>query len=147
MTEPPVNPPAAAPRPRPNTFGSIKLDPQALAALPFGDFVTTLTAKLSGLKDQRAAFYEALRRSNTRWANGARGVLAVLGAVALLLTALAAAIRLAPGTLPFMRAADSDQAMLVAILVIYAVMGAISFYEKGSDKTSSYFRQIATILV
>lgn len=142
-----VSPPAPAPsRPRPNTFRPIKLEPQQLVALPFDAFVKELIAKLTSFKDERAAFYEGLRRKNARWANGARAVLAILGALALLLTALAAAIRLSPGTLT---AVDSkaDQPVLVAILVIYAVMGAIGFYEKGSDKTSTYFRQIAIILV
>jgi hypothetical protein len=136
-----------SPRPHPNTFSSIKLDPRELAALPFDQFVKVLLEKLADLKSQRAAFYEALRRSNAKWATGARALLAFLGAIALLLTALVAAIRLAPNTLLFMKGADDDRAVLVAILVIYAVMGAISFYEKGSDRTSSYFRQVATILV
>jgi len=35
---------------------------------------------------------------------------------------------------------------MIAVLVIYAVMGTITFYEKGTDKTSAYFRQMTTIL-
>ena len=147
MTEPLDVTDPEPPRPTPNTFSSIKLDPRELVALPFDEFVKVLIEKLGGLRSQRSAFYEQLRRTNARWANGARAVLAILGAIALLLTALAAAIRLAPNTLPFMNDANADRAVLLAILVIYAVMGAISFYEKGSDRTSSYFRHIATILV
>jgi hypothetical protein len=147
MTEP-LGAAAPAPsRPRPNTFSPIKLDPQELAALSFDEFVKVLVEKLTGFKGQRAAFYEGLRRRNAMWANGARAVLAILGAIALLLTSLAAAIRLAPDTFNVIKGAEPDRPILVGILVIYAVMGAISFYEKGSDKTSSYFRQIATILV
>jgi hypothetical protein len=103
-------------------------------------------AKLARLKTERTLFYEKLWRANSRWANGGRAVLAILGALALFLTALAAAIRLAPKSLPFGLGDNADQGVLVAILIIYAVMGAIGFYEKGSDRTSSYFRQIATIL-
>jgi len=140
----------------PNTFRSIRLDPQKLAALAFSEFVKALLDELRLLKRERSAFYEELRRSNARWANGGRAVLAILGALALLLTSLAAAIRLAPDAVPFLGAAAQggnaaanagpDRGVLVAVLVIYAVMGAISFYERGSDKTTSYFRQIATIL-
>jgi hypothetical protein len=133
-------------RPGPNTFSPIKLDPRELAALSFDEFVKALLEKLDAFKGQRAAFYEGLRRNNAAWAIGARTVLAILGGGALLLTALAAAIRLAPGKL-FTANEDADLPVLVAVLVVYAVMGAISFYEKGSDRTSSYFRQIATILV
>jgi hypothetical protein len=147
MSAPPiVHPPAPPGRPRSSTFSSIRLAAETLPPLPFDQFVSVVVGKLAELKSERAAFYEGLRRSNSRWANGARAVLAILGALALLLTSIAAAIRLAPNTLPFITGAEADRPVLVGILVIYAVMGAISFYEKGSDKTSSYFRQIATIL-
>lgn len=139
-------PPAPARRPSPNTFSPIKLEVEKLALLPFDQFVTALVEDLAEVKGQRAAFYENLRSSNAAWANGARAVLAVLGAIALLLTALAAAIRLVPDTVSFIAPENGDRAVLVGVLVIYAVMGAISFYEKGSDRTSSYFRQIAIIL-
>jgi len=39
-----------------------------------------------------------------------------------------------------------DKGVLLAVLAIYAVMGAISFYEKGTDKTTAYFRQLGIIL-
>jgi hypothetical protein len=71
-------------------------------------------------------------------------VLAVLGSLALLLTALAAlAPRIGSGTSGWF---PDAQSILTGVLIIYAVMGAISFYEKGSDKTTSYFREVATIL-
>ena len=133
--------------PRPNTFSPIRLAAETLPPLPFDQFVATIVEKLTELRVERTAFYEQLRRRNAAWANGARAVLAVLGAFALLLTAIAAAIRLAPNTLSLFDATDGDRPILVGILIIYAVMGAISFYERGSDKTSAYFRQIATILV
>jgi hypothetical protein len=134
--------------PGPNTFSSIRLDPQELAALTFDKFVRVLLSKLDHVKTERLLFYENLRRTNSLWANGGRAVLAILGAFALFLTALAAAIRLAPKSLPFAvkDGSTADQGVLVTILIIYALMGAIGFYEKGSDRTSSYFRQIASIL-
>jgi hypothetical protein len=39
-----------------------------------------------------------------------------------------------------------DKGVLLAVLAIYAVMGAISFYEKGTDKTTAYFRHLGIIL-
>src|SRR5262249_52164846 len=101
---------------------------------------------LEEFRKTRSSFYENLRRSNSCWANGARAVLAILGAIALFLTALVAALRLAPETLPSLKGTDADKVVLLGVLVIYAIMAAINFYEKGSDKTTSYFRQIATIL-
>jgi hypothetical protein len=138
--------PATRTRVRANTFRSIRLDPHKFADLPFATFVQELLAELEQLKRERSAFYEQLRRSNSRWANGARGLLAILGALALFLTALVAAVRFAPGTVPILDGNDADKGLLVWVLVIYAVMGAISFYERGSDKTTAYFRQIAAIL-
>jgi hypothetical protein len=129
----------------PNTFSPIRLDPRKFAALSFADFVDALLTELRRLQRQRSAFYEDLRARNSRWANAARWLLAVLGAVALLLTALVAVVRLIP-TSPSTSDWEPDRILLVAVLVIYAVMGAISFFERGSDKTTAYFRQIATIL-
>jgi hypothetical protein len=119
-----------------------------LAKLPFDEFVRVLVEKLANLKTGRTLFYENLRRTNSLWANGGRASLAILGAVALFLTSLAAAIRLAPQSVPFGLGANdtADQGVLVTILIVYALMGAIGFYERGSDRTSSYFRQIASIL-
>jgi hypothetical protein len=125
---------------RPTTFEPIDLDPIAAAELPLDAFVKALLAKLEEQKDKRVGFYEALRRSNARWANGARWVLALLGSIAFLLTGAAAVLRF--GWPEW----GTDKGVLVVALAIYAVMGAISFYEKGTDKTSSYFRQVDTIL-
>src|SRR5687767_9111727 len=98
----------APPRSSPNTFSSIELDPQDLVTLSFDEFVNVLVAKLTDFKGQRAAFYGGLRRTNAKWANGARAVLAILGAIALLLTALAAAVRLAPNTFNVIKGDESD---------------------------------------
>ena len=61
MTEPLDVPAREQHRPSPNTFSSVRLDPQTLAALPFDEFVRVLIGTLNNLKGQRAAFYEALR--------------------------------------------------------------------------------------
>src|SRR6266404_5929882 len=130
-----------------NTFRAIELEPQGTAELEFSKFVEALLEKLRRLKDERFIYYEALRKQNTKWANGSRWVLALLGSIAFLLTGLAAALRFAPE--PFLQkwGLDGfDKGVLLAVLAIYAVMGAISFYEKGTDKTTTYFRHLGIIL-
>ncbi|MGH9201215.1 MAG: hypothetical protein ACRD2A_08275, partial [Vicinamibacterales bacterium] len=124
----------------PSTFNSIPLNAQASSEMPFAELVKTLLEKLEHLKDQRSAFYEVLRRSNTKWANGSRWVLAMLGSIAFLLTGLAAALRF------IWDDSAADKVVLVVVLAIYAVMGAISFYERGTGKTTAYFRQVGVIL-
>jgi hypothetical protein len=130
-----------------NTFRAIELEPQATAELEFSKFVEALLQKLGLLKEERFLYYENLRKENTKWANGSRWVLALLGSIAFLLTGLAAALRFAPEE--FLQKWDLDgfdKGVLLTVLAIYAVMGAISFYEKGTDKTTAYFRQLGIIL-
>jgi hypothetical protein len=130
-----------------NTFRAIELEPQGTAELEFPKFVEALLEKLRRLKDERFIYYEALRRQNTKWVNGSRWVLALLGSIAFLLTGLAAALRFAPETFLQKWGLDGfDKGVLLAVLAIYAVMGAISFYEKGTDKTTTYFRHLGIIL-
>jgi hypothetical protein len=130
-----------------NTFRAIELEPQATAELEFSKFVEALLQKLGLLKEERFLYYENLRKKNTKWANGSRWVLALLGSIAFLLTGLAAALRFAPEA--FLQKWDLDgfdKGVLLIVLAIYAVMGAISFYEKGTDKTTAYFRELGIIL-
>jgi hypothetical protein len=130
-----------------NTFRAIELEPQGTAELEFSKFVEALLEKLRRLKDERFVYYEALRRQNTKWVNGSRWVLALLGSIAFLLTGLAAAFRFAPEAFLQKWGLDGfDKGVLLAVLAIYAVMGAISFYEKGTDKTTTYFRHLGIIL-
>jgi hypothetical protein len=125
---------------RGSTFSSITLEPQVTAEQEFRIFVNTLIDKLGALKQERFIYYDNLRRNNSRWANGSRWVLAALGAFAFLLTAVAAASRfIAPN-------ANYDWWLLMAVLVTYAVMTAISFYERSTNKTGAYFRQLGIIL-
>jgi hypothetical protein len=130
-----------------NTFRAIELEPQATAELEFSKFVEALLQKLGLLKEERFLYYENLRKENTKWANGSRWVLALLASIAFLLTGLAAALRFAPEA--FLQKWDLDgfdKGVLLIVLAIYAVMGAISFYEKGTDKTTAYFRELGIIL-
>jgi hypothetical protein len=124
----------------PTTFSTIDLQPEATASLDLTEFVNTLLEKLRKVKDERFAYYEHLRAQNSRWANKSRQWLALLGSLAFLLTALAAALRFAAWFDGW------DKGALVAVLAIYAIMGTISFYEKGTTKSSDYFRHLNVIL-
>src|SRR4029077_5272666 len=129
------------------TFRAIELEPQATAELAFPEFVEALLHKLRRLKEERFLYYERLREKNSKWANGSRWVLTLLGSIAFLLTGLAAALRFAPEAFLQKWSLDGfDKGVLLAVLAIYAVMGAISFYEKGTDKTTTYFRHLGIIL-
>jgi len=130
-----------------NTFRAIELEPQATGELDFPKFVEALLHKLGLLKEERFLYYDHLRKKNNKWANGSRWVLALLGSIAFLLTGLAAALRFAPQAFLQNRSLDGfDKGVLLAVLTIYAVMGAISFYERGTDKTTAYFRHLGIIL-
>jgi len=82
-----------------NTFRAIELEPQATAELEFSKFVEALLQKLGLLKEERFLYYEDLRKKNTKWANGSRWVLALLGSIAFLLTGLAG-VALRAGAIP-----------------------------------------------
>ena len=127
-----------------NNLQPIKFDPQEWAKLDFDQFVQQLAEKLGDYRQTHFERYDGLRRKNSYWANNSRWMLAVLGAAALVLTGVAAAFRLAPESL--VKWADWDKPALVAVLVIYAVMAAIAFFEKTTDKTTSYFRHLTLIL-
>jgi len=130
-----------------NTFRAIELEPQATAELEFSKFVEALLEKLRLLEEERFVYYDDLRKKNAKWANGSRWLLALLGAIAFLLTGLVAALRFAPeASLQKWSLDGFDKGVLLAVLAIYAVMGAISFYEKGTDKTTAYFRHVGIIL-
>lgn len=69
-----------------NTFRPITLNVQALAGLKLDEFVKELLGQLEHFRAERTAYYENLRRRNSAWANGARALLAILGAIALFST-------------------------------------------------------------
>ena len=106
-----------------NTFRAIELEPQATAELEFPKFVEALLQKLGVLEEERFLYYESLRKKNTKWANGSRWVLALLGSIAFLLTGLAAALRFAPE--PFLQEWDLtgfDKGVLLAVLAGLAAL-------------------------
>lgn len=123
------------------TFMAIRLQPEDYGKLGFDDFVAYILAKLDEARDQRVSYYGILRTRNSRWVMGSRKWLAFAGALALLMTTLGAGLRLSQWA-----AEGWDKAALLAALVLYAVMGAVAFYERGTDRTTTYFRHVAIIL-
>jgi hypothetical protein len=130
-----------------NTFKAIDLQPEASAELDFSDFVKQLLKRLEELKQDRFQYYDDLRRRNAGWANRSRQFLALLGAIAFLLTGVVAGLRFAPeSSLQRWSIAGADKWVLIVVLAIYALMGAIAFYERATDRTKSYFRHIEVVL-
>src|SRR3954447_24552522 len=82
-----------------NTLRPIEFDPQVWVKLAFDDFVKQVAEKLRSYEETQFNYFEDLRCKNSGWANKSRWFLALLGALALLLTGLAAAFRLTPETL------------------------------------------------
>jgi hypothetical protein len=127
-----------------STFGTVEIEPHEYAAMNFDEFVTRMRAETARQREAVSGYYEGLTTRNARWANGARGLLAALGTLAFLLTGVAAAIRFEPNWLPeFMR--GSDKGLLVVVLLVYAAMGSISFYDRAAGRTASYFRHLGII--
>ncbi len=124
-----------------NTLTPIDLDPRNLAATSFAEFCDSLLAKLAAIKDRRFRWYDQQRDLRSRWVHGSRKALALAGAVAILLTALAAGLRVWRPQLEY------DVWFLIIALVLYAAMGAVLFYEKITDATSAYFRHLGVILL
>lgn len=128
------------------TFKPIELRPQEYSQLNLDDFVKYILDQLDVARQDHSAHYFALRAKNARWAMKSRRWLAFAGAVALLLTTLGAGLRLGEFHGTWAAAKDWDKAALAGALVLYALMGAVAFYERGTDRTTTYFRHIAIIL-
>jgi hypothetical protein len=125
------------------TFEPFKLDQKKLIELKdrnFNDFVADLYKELREFTEIRTKYYNELRDKISRWMFPTQKLLAIGGAIAVLLTAVAAV--LPDGAFPSL----STRGVLVVPLIIYAVIGAIIFYERATDRTGSYFRYVLVIL-
>jgi hypothetical protein len=122
-----------------NTLRPINVDPLALSDLPFSEFCQKLYAILDELKDQRFQWYDNQRRTQSLWVNGSRYVLATLGTIAVLLTAVGATVRIMNIGSPL------DIFAFFGALMLYAIMGAISFWERTTSATRTYFRHLGVV--
>ena len=131
----------AAAQPSPDsTFRAINLKLLSYGTLELPGYVKQLLEELGEVREQRYSFYNGLRASNAQWVMWSRRFLAVMGAVAFLLTGAAAALQLNQAY------AELSRWGLLAVLVIYAAMGALLYYDRATDKAGSYFRYVTTIL-
>ena len=131
-------------RPRGGTFDAIKLDCKALGGqADFNAFLDSLLGSVIAVRDDRLNYY-AWQRGRRAFVNVARRALVMLGVVALVSSALSAAIRLvgAQGSTWL----DRSNWLLGLALVCYVLMSALSFWETATAATASYFRQIQLIL-
>jgi hypothetical protein len=123
-----------------NTFVPFNLEPQRYKDKSLAEVVADLLKRLAEFTATRRDYYNQRRAVSTRWVFGSRAFLAGAGAIAFLLTAAAAAFQLNPDFMPW-----SGRALILA-LVIYALMGAIAFYDRATDKASAYFRYVIALL-
>lgn len=126
---------------RGNTFSTFDAELQQVQEQEFEPFFRWLYGKVAELKKDRDNYYKNLRDANAWWINLSRRMLSLLGAAALLLTALAGAAVLVKMEIPWL--AGWETAGLFGAFIIYAIMGAIALYERGTDLSSAYFRHLA----
>lgn len=130
-----------------DTFRPLKLVPSQYKDLDFPSFVDFVEYTLWRHKESRFNYYNNLREGHSRWVFRSKRFLAAAGALGLLLTAMAAGARLAPPDWTAGSALEnSDRWLLLLVVAIYALMGAVSFYERATDKASAYFRSVTIIL-
>jgi hypothetical protein len=124
------------------TFSTIESKLENLEDKDFRSFFAWLYGELADIRAARDNQYRILRSRSSRWISWSPRILAFLGALGLLLTAFASAVTLMPPETSSFLAGSNKWALLVA-MSLYAIMGAIALYERGTDKTSAYFRHLA----
>ncbi|MBY5549914.1 hypothetical protein HFO61_24420 [Rhizobium leguminosarum] len=123
-----------------NTFSTLNAELAKLKIAEFTGFFDWLYVEVKRLKNEREIFYAGLRNRNSWWIKASRRTLAALGATALLLTALAGMTAIADTQDAWLK--EWQTRGLIGAFVIYALMGAIALFERGTDLSSSYFRHL-----
>jgi hypothetical protein len=123
-----------------NTFIPFSLDPQAFKDKPLDALIADILERLEKFTETRRDYYDSRRSVNSRWVFWSRGFLAVAGALAFFLTAAAAALQVTQEFAPWSRV------LLIVVLLVYAMMGAVAFYDRVSDTASAYFRYVLALL-
>jgi len=77
-----------------STLRPIELDPTEFLNVPPPELVRALLARLRPIKDARFTWYDNRRRRLSLWVNGTRRALAILGTIAVFLTAVAGLLRI-----------------------------------------------------
>lgn len=143
MSEPTGPGPAARPTTA-NTLEAIALGLEKDADLDFDKLSNKLRTVIDGQQSRYFNWYEKHRKTNARWANSVPRWLTVLTALAFVMTALAAVIRFNPDGL--LSSWDgSDKVLLALVLIINAVIGGLSYIERGTDRIAAYFRHLGVI--
>ena len=126
-----------------STFAPIDLDLKAWPQSDYTTFVEQLRQRLICLTKKRSDWYHGQHRAS-RWVNSARTIMIWLGTLAVLLTAIAAALRV------YLAAYKIDGFYDIWImgvaLLLYALMAAVSFLERSAEGSGHYFRSILAIL-
>jgi hypothetical protein len=122
-----------------NTFIPFYFQPQAYKDKSLAELVNDLLKRLAEFTRTRRDYYDGRRAAVSWWVFGSRTVLAIAGSLGIFLTAVAAALQLT-------KQPEESGTVLFIILVLYALMGAVAFYERVTDKASSYFRHVVAIL-
>ncbi|WP_426232363.1 hypothetical protein [Pararhizobium sp. DWP3-4] len=124
-----------------DTFSTLNAELAQIQMKDFAAFFEWLYGAVKKIKNDRENFYRSLRNKNSWWINASRRTLGTLGAAALLLTALAGISAVVGTQEPWLK--EWQTKGLFWAFVIYAVMGAIALFERGTDLSTSYFRHLA----
>lgn len=123
-----------------DTFSTLDAQLAQIAETDFAKFFRWLYEAVEKLKSDRENFYRTLRNKNSWWINASRRTLATLGALALLLTAFAGIAAMVGAEEVWLK--EWQTRSLIGAFVIYAIMGAIALFERGTDLSTSYFRHL-----
>ncbi|MER9924448.1 SLATT domain-containing protein [Mesorhizobium sp. M0048] len=128
------------PQEKGDTFSTLNAQLANIKQEDFATFFDFLYGAVEKLKTDRENFYRSLRTRNSWWINTSRWTLGTLGAAALLLTALAGIAAIAAPQEGWFKGWQIEG--LFWAFVIYAVMGAIALFERGTDLSAAYFRHL-----
>lgn len=120
-----------------NDLHPIDLDFAALRNSDFESFCRALFEWSKKRKTASLSFYDKIRKDHA-WVNKYRPMLALLGGAAILLTSVATMLQFFN---PDGKSYYGIAALVIAV-VLYALIGALSFYERNTDASGTYFRSI-----
>ncbi|MBY3158994.1 hypothetical protein HFO56_42765 [Rhizobium laguerreae] len=123
-----------------DTFSTLNAQLSEITEKDFAKFSEWLYKAVGKLKCDRENFYRNLRNKNSWWISLSRKTLGTLGALALLLTALAGIAAMAGTQEVWLK--EWQTRSIIGAFIIYAIMGGIALFERGTDLSTSYFRHL-----